>query len=269
MTIAVGWLRSVDQVQELVVCTDSRLSGFGRWDCGPKLLPLPRQDCAIVFAGDTLYAYPFLMHTISAISQHPKILSRALDLAELKGHLLRVLNGLIGLIKEVPNCDQTPDVQFVLAGWCWRTSRFVAWVLHYDQAIGRFTHRPLRHWSGSNHQKFMFFIGDQCDSFKSKLLSLLRERNKLRDGGFDMEPFEVLRDMLRSGDYDEIGGAPQVVKIYRHMNVLPHAVFWPSVATNAVSLLGRPLLPYERSQYLVLDPDSLACVKHSNLSSDS
>ncbi len=82
MTIAVGWLRKLDKVQELVVCTDSRLSGYGRWDCGPKLIPLPRQDCVLAFAGHTLYAYPILIQTLSAVSQHPKIMSRALDLAE-------------------------------------------------------------------------------------------------------------------------------------------------------------------------------------------
>lgn len=265
MTIAVGWLRKIDQVQELIICTDSRLGGFGRWDCGPKLLPLPRQDSVLAFAGHTLYAYPILIQTLSAITQHPKIMSRALDLAELKGHLIRVLNSMVGLIKDLPKGEEIPDVQFLLAGWCWRTSRFVAWVLHYDHNIQRFTHRPLRHWSGANEHKFMFFIGDLLDTFKSRLVALLRERDKLRDGGFDMEPFEVLRDMLRSGEYDEIGGAPQLIKVYRHMNVLPHAVFWPSAATKSVSLLGRPLLDYERSQYLVLDPDTLTTMKHADV----
>lgn len=265
MTIAVGWLRKLDKTQELLVCTDSRLGGFGRWDCGPKLLPLPRQDCILAFAGHTLYAYPILLQTLSAITQHPKIMSRALDLPQLKGHLVRVLNSMVELVKDLPKGEEAPDVQFVLAGWCWRTSRFVAWVLHYDESIQKFTYRPLRHWSGANKNKFMFFIGDLFHTFKSKLVELLRNRGKLTDGSFDMEPFEVLRDMLRSGEHDEIGGAPQIVKVYRHMNVLPHAVLWPNASANTVSLLGRPLLSYERSQYLVLDPDSLSTMKHSDL----
>ncbi len=172
---------------------------------------------------------------------------------------------MVELIKDLPKGEDTPDVQFLLAGWCWRTSRFVAWVLHYDHNIQRFTHRPLRHWSGANENKFMFFIGDLFDTFKSRLVALLRERGKLIDGGFDMEPFEVLRDMLRSGEHDEIGGAPQIIKVYRHMNVLPHAVFWPSASAKSISLLGRPLLDYERSQYLVLDPDTLTTMKHANV----
>lgn len=265
MTIAVGWLRKLEQVQELVVCTDSRLGGYGRWDCGPKLIALPRQDSVIAFAGNTLYAYPFLLQAIAAVSQHPRVTSRALDLAQLKGHLVRVLNHMVGAIRDLPIPNEVPDVQFLLSGWCWRRARFLGWVIHYDANIHRFTHRTLRHWSGSNSDKFMFFIGDRFDSFRDRLIAMLRSRHKLAAGGFDMEPFEVLRDMLRSGEYDEIGGAPQLIKVYRHMNALPHAIYWPNHASGSVNLLGRPLLNYERSQYLVMDPDTFVTIRHADI----
>ncbi len=265
MTIAVGWLRRLERVQELVVCTDSRLGGYGRWDCGPKLIALPRQDSVLAFAGHTLYAYPFMLQTVAAVSQHPRVMSRALDLAQLKGHLVRVLNHMVSSIRDLPTPNEVPDVQFLLSGWCWRRARFVGWEIHFDPSIGRFTHRTLRHWSGANNEKFMFFIGDLFESYKARLVDLLRSRGKLGAGGFDMEPFEVLRDMLRSGGYDEIGGAPQLIKVYRHMNALPHAIFWPNQASGFVSLLGRPLLEYERSQYLVMDPDTFATVKHADV----
>lgn len=44
-----------------------------------------------------------------------------------------------------------------------------------------------------------------------------------------MEPFEVLRDMLREKNevkYPLIGGSPQLIKIYKHLNRTPIAVKW-------------------------------------------
>jgi hypothetical protein len=73
---------------------------------------------------------------------------------------------------------------------------------------------------------------------------------------FDMEPFEVLRDMLRSNRYSSIGGAPQLVKIYEHMNATPFGVYWPSKDSGEATMLGRPLLNYERPSWGILDPDN-------------
>ena len=71
----------------------------------------------------------------------------------------------------------------------------------------------------------------------------------------DMEPFEVLRDMTREEAYPSIGGPPQVVKVYRHMNSLPFGVYWPTRESGVKTLLGRPLLDYEIPGAPVIDPD--------------
>ena len=72
-----------------------------------------------------------------------------------------------------------------------------------------------------------------------------------------MEPLEVLREICRDPAFPEIGGAPQVVKIYRHMNCMPYAVFWPNRKSQTITFMGRPLLRYEMTSYMVIDPDSL------------
>lgn len=261
MTIAISWIRTVSRTQELVVCTDSRLTGYGKWDCAPKLIPLSRGDCAIAFAGSTLYAYPILLQAMAVVKQHPRVESRAMDLLELKGHLIRVLNSMISQLVELPE-KEDPPVQFLFSGWSWRNSAFVSWVLHFDPHIARFTHRPTRGWSGPNQAKHLSFIGDHFDEFREILLSKLRETGKISSGSFDMEPFEALRDLLRQKDHHAIGGAPQLVKIYRHANATPHAIYWPNRDTGRVSILGRPLLDYEASQYPLLDPDTLQVQRH-------
>jgi hypothetical protein len=71
------------------------------------------------------------------------------------------------------------------------------------------------------------FVGDAevVKAAKRRLVALTFARyGYFKKMPFDMEPFEVLRDMLRSNQYSSIGGAPQLVKIYEHMNATPFGV---------------------------------------------
>ncbi len=148
MTISIAWVRTLRNVSELVPATDSRLSFGCRWDCCPKLIALPRGDAAMCFAGNTMYAYPVMLQAIAAVSQHPKLLSRGKDLDDLKGHLVRVLNGMVSLVHDLPvGGDDDPDTTFLLGGWSWKHSRFKVWLLHYDASIKKFTFRPTSRWT--------------------------------------------------------------------------------------------------------------------------
>ena len=266
MTISLAWVRKLGNLEELVLATDSRLSFGCRWDCCPKLMALPRNDSAICFAGDTLYAYPILIQFLNVIDQHPKIKSRAMDIVDAKGHMIRVMNNMTSRVYDHPiGVDKAPESTFLLAGWSWRSARYFAWLLHYDIEINRFTFRSSRKWSGKTNEKFLAFTGDYEEEFKARLITLLRSKDKFADGGFDMEPFEVLRDMLRSNQFPLIGAAPQIMKVYRHANCMPYAVYWPSKESREVSLMGRPLLDYERTSYLVMDPDTLKTGKHTGI----
>jgi len=80
----------------------------------------------------------------------------------------------------------------------------------------------------------------------------------IRDGsGLDMEPFEVLRDMIRENVSPSVGGAPQLVKVYQHLNAQPFGVRWPKSGGDGISVLGRILPHGEIAHVPVLDPDSL------------
>ena len=101
------------------------------------------------------------------------------------------------------------------------------------------------------------FAGDQAKVAKD-LLSQMLARDNHNHQKLDMEPFEVVRDMLRSANRSEtIGGSPQVAKVYQYMNSAPLGVYWPNKYQGVVHLQGRPVLGYERSERWVLDPDTL------------
>jgi hypothetical protein len=61
-----------------------------------------------------MYAYPIMLQAVSAVSQHPKLLSRALDIEDLKGHLLRILNGMTSLVHNLPiGIETSPETVFI------------------------------------------------------------------------------------------------------------------------------------------------------------
>jgi hypothetical protein len=257
-----AWIRDLGDTRELVVASDSRLSGGQFWDANPKIMMLPRSDCVISFAGSTSDAYPLMLQAYNAILNFEKLRTRATDLGHLRGYLVRVFNHSREFISHFPVGQSQPDppeAVFMLAGYSWRSKVFRIWTLHYDASIRRFTFRPAKPWQGQagEQSKMIAFVGDDepVQQAKSLLLERLRATGRLQQGGLNMEPFDVLRDIIRSTRFPSVGGAPQIVKIYEHMNATPLGVHWPSKASGQVSLLGRPLMRYERVSSGVLDPD--------------
>src|SRR3954469_4813095 len=92
MTIAIAWTREISRCEELVFVTDSRLSGDGRnFDACPKVMTLPRTDCAIAFAGYTGHAYPMMQQLSFAIDAHAPLKRGSLDITQVKSHALKVV----------------------------------------------------------------------------------------------------------------------------------------------------------------------------------
>ena len=283
MTVAAAWIREFKNTQELVFVSDSRLSGDGRTvDASPKILMLPRSDCAIVFAGYTGDAYPLMHHVAFAIDAHRGLASRTLDLVEFKPHLLKVLDEAVKSIETVIPELKRPDVAFLFGGFSWLRREFRLWRIVYDGHLERFQAYETPHAQTNVMAKTVFFgtdthsgvepnyflgqvqfAGDQADTARQRFRDLLGSRLRFEAASLaatrlDYEPFEVVRDMLRDpGRAHTIGGAPQMLKVYQHMNTAPFAVYWPRRDGGTPHIAGRPLLGYERIDRWYFDPDTL------------
>jgi hypothetical protein len=197
----------------------------------------------IAFAGDTMWAYPIIAQTANHIAAYRPSVRRENDLLEAKGHALRVINAMIrrGDALEGP---EAPDDQatFLFGGYSATEAAFRLWLFRYQPAHGSYTAERIR----QRHFGQFCFIGDVAETASERLRDLLRVRGRA-DHRLDLEPLEVIRELLREGVYDTIGGPVQLVKIYRHMNSEPFVVIWrdepDGVATR--TLLGRTLLDYE------------------------
>jgi hypothetical protein len=255
MTLTVAWFRNRGSMEELVMAADSRLSGGQQWDGCPKILTLPRSDALMSFAGLTDAAYPMMLQLANSIAFYPPSQERRLDIAHLRGHTLRLFNQMRGLINGPFAVGQTdpdpPGALFLLGGYSWRYRGFAAWKLVFED--GAFAYRRVVTGPANGEGWHFCFAGDAdaAEHARHRLFALLREpgRERVQADGLDMEPFEVLRDVIRDGCFPSVGGAPQVAKIYRHLNTQFFAIEWD----GAITVAGRPVLSYEQAFIPTLD----------------
>jgi hypothetical protein len=241
-----AWAREQGSVEELVVATDSRLRAGYAWDAAPKIIPLPREDSVLAFAGDTDRAYPMMIQAFNAVGSFRAALDRSQSLEDFKGHLVRMFNFMIDQkTDQAPVAGPDPEALFILAGFSWRRQHFRIWIIDQDRRTRRFSARPAPRW-GPGFRRQLALVGDNVPEARAGVRERLRAAGRLGASGFDWEPLHVLAEMCRDKAYQTIGGAPQVVKIYRSLKVTTFAVPWHSSDGQPIlTVLGRPLLAYE------------------------
>lgn len=248
MTIGMAWVGTrSDGREQLYLASDSRTTGAYTLDAYPKILTLPRSDCALCFAGDAAAAYPLMIQMSYAIAAHQPARERSLDIAKVKDHLLRVCTDFIGRTEDPASgfSWRKADMQFLFGGYSWRAKDFRLWTIHYKEKDQVFADRE----AVSFHQylRKAAFIGDQAKSVRSRLS---KDLPSLTRPAY-LEPLKVLAEsILDAGPGSTIGGPPQVVRISQHLNTRPLCVKWKGVDT----LFGRPLFDYENTDYWSVDP---------------
>ena len=267
MTLVASWIRVTLGGEELVVASDSRLTGGLQLDHAPKIFRLERQDAVIAYCGPTIVAYPILFQIKASLDAHEETRSRVLDIVHLKSHIEKVIESLRSKVVDLPCQDGTNRAfKFLLAGYSWKMCAYRMWTFRYDLITGEFNAHSARK-SGN-----FIFMSDMADNEKRALDSLIRRlEHKPNDSlrSLNWQPFEVLLEVIRDPDVPDVGGPPQLVKVYKHANTLPINVIWPkdevknsrAIRGFEVTHLGRPLLGYERSKYLVMDPDALELIE--------
>lgn len=250
--------------EELLVCSDSRLSSGANLDCSPKIFQLPRPGTVLAFSGETHIAYPLLLQMSHAISSHGPARDGVMDHVVLKSYLKKLINELFSRYETDWDALKRTDSNFLLCGYSWFKKEFMIDRFYYHEQYKRFESQGYGKGMG-NFGKFAF-IGDVRKRATINLQSLLRDRYGYKslakgsemDVRFHMEPFEVIRDMLRSsGKNDSIGGAPQIVSIGQHMHSKHIGVFWPNKQSNKRYVNGRPVFEFENIDNWILDPDTL------------
>jgi hypothetical protein len=280
MTIAIAWTRRVLNYEQLLFVSDSRISGGATFDACPKVLTLPRTDCAVAFAGYEGHAFPMMLQLGLAIDAFPKAKRGAHEISRVCKHALRVFDTMATQMDTTIESERErltrPDANFLFGGYSWRNKAFQLWSIGYSASEKKFRAHPAPQLCYLPEQKIVTICnrpraeshslgrialaGDQKGVALERLKQLLLPRLSRRSKKFDlnMEPFEVVRDMLRDPSRSEtIGGAPQVVKVFQYLRSASFGVYWPNKEHGVPHLHGRPVLPYEALDKQAIDPDTL------------
>lgn len=249
MTLIAAWVRRAQELEELVVASDSRLT----WDQCPKLFPLSRGDGILAFAGDTSYAYPVVLQLLRSIDEFHGTADRSIQLGELRGHLERLITSLLRDVRDTPSNKIDAGFELLLAGYSVELGKWQIWTSRFDQKNTKFSFQnPSKRTVGA------VFVGDVAARAHTALGSRLRAGGKgSANIHLDWEPLDVLRDLIRGGKERSIGGPIQMAKVYRHLAVMPYSV----LHGGKLALMGRVLMPYEQSTRLVFDPQSHETLK--------
>ena len=264
MTLVVTWTRSTKTARELWMMSDSRLSGSKLWDYGPKIFGIGRSDSVIAFAGDTAWTYPLIAQITSYVESFINLRERVVDFVDMYRQVLEVLNESLSFVSEpVLASEALPDCSFILAGFSARRKDFI---------IRRITfHKERKRFEGAHPQSYggesLAFLGDKEPVTATvRRISEPLKASKANDTRLDMAPAVAFVEVLSSNRFRDIGGAPQVTKVYEHMNQRHFGVYWPPSVPNDeqhIYLRGRRLKPYEVLDHpWVYDPATTSLPGH-------
>lgn len=246
MTLVVAWTRKTKEGQELWVMSDSRLSGGKIWDYGPKIFGIGRSDAVMAFAGDTAWSYPLIAQIVSYVESFVNLRDRAIDFIDAQDQIIKMLNESLTFVSEaVDQSLERPDCSFILAGYSARRKEFVVNKIVFHSNRLQFEVRSARKIAG----ELLAVIGDNNPvSAISRRISEKERQQGDTTFKLDMTPSEAFFDVLSSNRFSEIGGAPQVSKVYQSMSQRHFGVYWPpDIPTDQqhIYLRGRQLGKYE------------------------
>lgn len=214
-----------------------------------------------------------------AIDSHHATKQGELKLSALKEHAIQVFNGMAQTIRSsvLPSQDENPSAQFLFGGYSWFKKSFQLWHFAYQPKIKTFVANPVP-WVGyrEQFQSVGWSYGDQSHNVKritqigmigdapqvkvarGLLSKRIKENASKNIYTLNMEPFEVIRGMLRKASTEgTIGGSPQIVVVHQFMQATPIGVYWPNKSDGGVFIQGRRTVGYENINRYILDPDTL------------
>lgn len=210
MTIGIAWVgERKDGREHLYIASDSRTRGAYTFDSCPKIMTLPRSDCALCFAGNTADTYPLMVQMAYAIAAHEPSRERSMDIARVKAHLLRLFTDLVHSQKTPAVPFKSDDAQFLFAGYSWLKKEFRIWTIEYLEPQERFVSRESHNFN--SRLKKAAFIGDWATRLRStmaKQLSCTDSKEPVY-----LEPLQSLCALLADAkETDTIGGPPQLCR---------------------------------------------------------
>jgi hypothetical protein len=261
MTLCIAWIREAGEDEELIFATDSTLTGGEKWNHGVKLFELPRTDCLICFAGQTLRAYPLILNLISTLKHNEELNNPALDINEVLKGIVLLFDELVNSIFDYPDGvaeEIGSEAKFLFGGWSWKDSRFKIWHLYFSPKYKGFI--PIDE-TAVKKSKMRVAIGDPAEEGNDitqvadqQYRDLIRQLNR-EDEPLDMEPLTVLVDMCLDKNIRDVDGSVQIAKVYKSGTTEFFGIMWQS-ALGKPHFLGKPYENHNKPRVRYFDPSN-------------
>ena len=259
MTLCTAWIRQANDTEELVFATDSCLTGGEKWKHGIKLFELPRKDCLLCFAGDTMRAYPLILNLVSSIHLDKYLQSPSAMLEEVLEFLSELFTRLVKTITEVGKDRihvERGSAQFLFGGWDWQkgaNGSFRVWKLYYSADVEGFIFDELT--NASNQTISYAFMGN-AGSFgdiekeaKERFKKLLSDEDRI-GSKLNMEPLRILCGISLDKTIREVDGSLQIAKVYKSSRTEFFGIYWesskgkPCFQGREYNEINKPLVRY-------------------------
>ena len=260
MTLCVSWIRQANNTEELIFATDSMLTGAESWDKGVKLFELPRKDCLLSFAGDTIRAYPLVLNLVSSIRFDKHLEAPEMNISEVLIYISELFTKLIKtIVKEVAKLDiheLRGGARFLFGGWDWHQGAFRIWKLYYSKDAEGFLFDELT--NDDTKTRFYAFLGDaeiNVEKEAKTRFNQLMVNEERMDSKLDMEPLTILRHIALDKSIREVGGSLQIAKIYKSNKIEFFGIIWPSSEGNP-HFQGREYNNFTKPLVRYFNPDT-------------
>ena len=259
MTLCTAWIRQANDTEELIFATDSCLTGGEKWKHGIKLFELPRKECLLCFAGDTMRAYPLVLNLVSSIHLDKYLQSPSATLEEVLEFLSELFTKLVKTIAEIDKArihQERGSAQFLFGGWDWQkgtSGAYRVWRLYYSESIEGFIFDELT--NSSDQTIFYTFMGN-AGSFgdiekeaKDRFKKLLSDEDKI-GSKLNMEPLHVLCGITLDKTIREVDGSLQIAKVYKSSRTEFFGIYWessrgkPCFQGREYNEINKPLVRY-------------------------
>ncbi len=196
MTVTIAWVRKSDRADQLLMVSDSRISGGELFYAWPKIVCL-NGKFAIAFADDSQHAFPMMQQLALAMESHRPSQLGFLTISEIRTHALKIFAEMAKLMPPSPYMhppqETIPKASFIIGGYDWSKKKYEIWSINYRKKIATFVASPAS-WLGFDPEHKRIFVGsrgrfegtpsssqilfggDQASVAKDELLKRLNEK---------------------------------------------------------------------------------------------
>jgi hypothetical protein len=199
MTLCEAWIREAKDGKQLVMATDSLVTGGFRYMNGTKLLTFNnRQGCALCWEGDTSFTYSFTENARVDVEFSDRLCKPETPLGAVNRRIIKVFNHLWKANLDDPN-SMYHDAQFsfLFGGYCTVYKEIQLWHIYLDE-----DRKQFRGHRRTPSAKKPYLIGSG--------MNVARELLKNEPS---ISPYGVLLRLIEDNEITDVGGMPQLVTI--------------------------------------------------------